>query len=307
MPVASQAVSQMSAQGYSLELAGVNEGFVHSFEGGSAVGDVVVDKVGPDHIAHKHIAGVKYEDITVTVGTGMGKGLYEFVKAAFDLKHDRYDMVVKRTDFNQNVTWEMDVYHALVTGVGIPELNAASKNVGRLTITFSAEYTRVKAGSGKLSQSVGNKPKQWITSNFRLTIPGLDCTRVSKIGALSLTWQVATDGVGEQHDYLKAPDGVNVPNLVVTLGEQSAQTFVDWQKTFLIDGNNGPAQEKEGTLEILGPDLKEVLFTLKFRGLGIFRLAADKYEAGTEQLRTVTAEMYCEGMQFAYGPGAVGG
>ncbi len=305
MPVAPQAVGHTNAQGYALELAGVNQGFVQSFEGGSAVGDVVVEKVGPDHIAHKHIAGVKYEDITVTVGTGMGKGLYEFVKAAFDLRNDRFDMAVKRTDFNQNVTWEMDVFHALVTGVGFPELNAASKDVGRLTITFSSEYTRVKPGSGKLSQSPGNKPKQWITSNFRLTIPGLDCTRVSKIGALSLALHVATNAVGEQRDYQDA-GGVNVPNLVVTLSEQAAQTFTDWHKTFVIDGKNSPAQEKEGTLEILGADLKEVLFTLKFHGLGIFRLAADKYEAGTEQLRQVTAEMYCESMEFAFGPGAVG-
>ncbi len=303
MPVTTQGVG--NAQGYSLELAGVNQGFVKSFEGGSAVGDVVVEKVGPDHIAHKHLANVKYEDITVTVGTGMGKGLYEWVKAAFALRSVRYDMVVKRTDFNQNVTWEMDVFHALVTGVGIPELNAAAKNVGMLTITFSSEYTRVKAGSGKLSQAPAKKPIQWITSNFRLTIPGLDCTRVSKIGALSLTLQVATNAVGEQRD-TQATGGVNVPNLVVTLAEQAAQSFVDWQTTFLIEGKNSPAQEKDGTLEILGPDLKEVLFTLKFHGLGIFRLAADKYEAGTEQLRQVTAEMYCESMQFAYGPGAVG-
>jgi T4-like virus tail tube protein gp19 len=303
MPVTTQGVG--NAQGYALELAGVNEGFVHSFEGGSAVGDVVVEKIGPDHIAHKHLAGVKYDDITVTVGTGMGKGLYEFVKAAFDLGNDRYDMAIKRTDINQNVTWEMDVFHALVTGVGIPELNAAAKNVGMLTITFSSEYTRVKPGSGRLSQLPAKKPIQWITSNFRLTIPGLDCTRVSKIGALSLTLQVATNAVGEQRD-TQDTGGVNVPNLVVTLAEQAAQTFVDWQTTFLIEGKNSPAQEKEGTLEILGPDLKEVLFTLKFHGLGIFRLAADKYEAGTEQIRQVTAEMYCESMQFAYGPGAVG-
>ncbi len=301
MPVTQQAVGQL----YALELAGVNQGIVQSFEGGSAVGDVVVEKIGPDHIAHKHLAGVKFDDITVTVGTGMGKGLYEFVKATFDLRHDRYDMAVKRTDFNQNVTWEMDAFHTLVTGVGFPELNAASKDVGRLTIKFSPEYTRIKPGSGKLSHSP-NKPKQWITSNFRLTIPGLDCTRVSKIGALSLTLEAATNAVGEQRGYLKDPVGLNVPNLVVTLGEQGAQTFVDWQKTFLIDGKNGQDQEKEGTLEILGPDLKEVLFTLKFHGLGIFRLAADKYQSGVEQVREVTAEMYCESMEFAYGPGAVG-
>jgi hypothetical protein len=306
MPVAPQAVGQLNAQMCALELAGVSQGFVQSFEGGSAVGDVVVEKVGPDHIAHKHIAGVRFEDITVAVGTGMGKGLYEFVKTAFDPRYIRNDMAVKCTDFNQNVAWEMDVFHTLVTGVGFPELNAASKDVGRMTIKFSPEFTRMKPGSGKLSQSPGSKTKQWITSNFRLTIPGLDCTRVSKVGALSLTVEAVTNAVGEQRD-LQGAGGMNVPNLLVTLVEQAAQTFTDWHNTFVIQGKNDQSQEKEGTLEILAADMKEVLFTLKFHGLGIFRLAADKYEAGVEQVRTVTAEMYCESMEFAYGPGVVGG
>jgi hypothetical protein len=40
-------------------------GWISSVEGGHATADVVNEKVGPDHIVHKHIAGVKYEDITV--------------------------------------------------------------------------------------------------------------------------------------------------------------------------------------------------------------------------------------------------
>jgi hypothetical protein len=43
-------------------------GWIESVEGGHATADVVTEKVGPDHIVHKHIAGVKYEDITVAVG-----------------------------------------------------------------------------------------------------------------------------------------------------------------------------------------------------------------------------------------------
>lgn len=36
---------------------------VQSVEGGHATADVVNEKVGPDHIIHKHIGGVKYENI----------------------------------------------------------------------------------------------------------------------------------------------------------------------------------------------------------------------------------------------------
>ena len=305
MPIAK---GRVTAQGFALELGGVNQGFVQSFEGGSAFGDVVVDKMDVDHIAHKHLAGVKYEDITVTVGTGMGKELYEFVKTAFDQQDVGRDMTFKRADSNQNVTWEMDVFQTLVTAVEFPLLDAASKkDVGGLTIKFSPEYTRVKQGSGKLSQARRTKPKQWITSNFRLTIPGLDCTRVSKIGAMSLTMDLVNDQVGEHRDPQRHAGPLHVPNLVVTLSEQGAQTFTDWHESFVIEGKNSQDQEKEGTLELLAADMKEVLFTLTFHGLGIFRLAADKYGAGNEAVSTLTAEMYCETMEFGYGPGVVGG
>ena len=43
-------------------------------------------------------------------------------------------------------------------------------------------------------------------------------------------------------------------------------------------------------LELLAPDLKEVLFTLTFKNLGIFKVAPEKAEAGSESIRRVKAE-----------------
>ena len=40
--------------------------------------------MGPDNIQRKHIAGVKYEDFTLQVGSGMGKPMYDWIKASFD-------------------------------------------------------------------------------------------------------------------------------------------------------------------------------------------------------------------------------
>ena len=76
---------------YAFEFGPHKAGWIQSLEGGHATADVVSEKVGPDHIVHKHIAGVKYEDITVNCGTGMSKAFYEWIKASFDRKHQRYD------------------------------------------------------------------------------------------------------------------------------------------------------------------------------------------------------------------------
>ena len=37
-----------------------------------------------------------------------------------------------------------------------------------------------------------------------------------------------------------------------------------------------------------------MLFTLTFKHLGIFKLTPEKVEAGSENIRRVKAEMYCE-------------
>jgi len=55
---------------YALELDGVMAGWLQKFSGGSATADVITEKIGIDHLARKHLAGVKYEDIELEVGRG---------------------------------------------------------------------------------------------------------------------------------------------------------------------------------------------------------------------------------------------
>jgi hypothetical protein len=92
----------------------------------------------------------------------------------------------------------------------------------------------------------------------------------------------------------------------VTLAESAAESFFDWHEDFVIEGNNGPAQEKNGLLEFLTPNLGQTVFSIELRRLGIFKLAPDKLEAGSDQIRRVTAEMYCEEMTFDFAPIATG-
>ena len=51
--------ARQSVENFALDLDGVNVGLVKSADGGTASADVVVEKLGPDGIAHKHLAGVK--------------------------------------------------------------------------------------------------------------------------------------------------------------------------------------------------------------------------------------------------------
>jgi hypothetical protein len=59
---------------------GIMAGWLQSVEGGHATSAVIVEDASIDRVQKKHLAGVKYEDITITTGTGMSKEFYDWIK-----------------------------------------------------------------------------------------------------------------------------------------------------------------------------------------------------------------------------------
>jgi len=290
---------------YGIELDGIMAGWVSSVEGGHATSDVVNEKVGPDHIVHKHIAGVKYEDITISCGTGMSKGFYEWIKASFDHNYGRKNGAVIAADYNYKEHSRLTWHFGLISEIGFPALDASSKDAAKMSIKVTPEYTRqtTTTGGPSVAGKYSNNPgvqKKWLPSNFRLKIDGLDTTRVNKVEAIVVKQKIIDNAVGEMRDYEREPAHLEIPNLVVTLAESHSKEFFDWHESFVIKGKNGDSDEKGGALEFLTPNLQETLFTITFKHLGIFKLTPEKVESGSENIRRIKAEMYCEDMQFQY-------
>ena len=286
---------------FALEIDGIAAGWMKSAEGGHATSDVVTEDIGGTLFAKKHIAGVKYEDFSINCGTGMSKGFYEWIKASFDHKPFRKNGAIHVADYDYKEMNTLAFSNALITEVGFPACDASSKDPAFMALKFAPEVTRFGQGSGKPLDPGAKIQKKWLPANFRLTIDGLDCTRVNKIEAITVK-QSVVERLGQIE-----PTKLEYPNLVVTLPESSAKTFYDWHEDFVIKGNNSDASEKTGSLEYLTPDLKDVLFTLTFSNLGIFKCTPEKAEAGSENIRRVKAELYCEEMKFTYGSGATFG
>jgi phage tail-like protein len=292
---------------YGIELDGIKAGWVWSVEGGHATSEVVQEKTSADHIIKKHLAGVKYEEISVQCGTGMSKAFYQWMKDSFDHKYSRKNGAIIAADYNYKEHSRLTFTNALITEIGFPALDAASKDAAKMTIKFKPEITRQtqRAGGPSIAGQFENKQsvqKKWLPANFKIRIDGLDkgCSRVNKIEAIVVKQKVVDHAVGELRDYEVEATQVEVPNLVLTMPESHADEFYAWHEDFVIRGNNGDDKEKGGTLEYLTPSLKEVLFTLTFQHLGIFKFMPEKVEGGSEQLRRVKAEMYCEDMKFDF-------
>ncbi len=255
-------------------------GALTSVTGGSIYAEFATEKIGIDHLARKHLAGVKYEDIALEVGVGMSARFYDWIKESLQPgKLSRKDGTIYVCDYDYHPRGSLAFTHALISEVSFPALDAASKNAAKLTVKLAPELIR----------SSRTPPK---------AIDGLDCTHVNKIGPLVARQAVVERAVGELRDYEREPSHWDFGNLTVTLPESHAEGWHQWHEDFVIKGENDEGKEKNGSLVYLAPDLKTELFRVKLSHLGIFRLHEDAGEAGSEQIHRIEAEMYCEQMEL---------
>jgi phage tail-like protein len=290
---------------FGVDIGGNFAGWVMSAEGGHPSSDVVTEKLGPDNIQKKHVAGVKYDDISISCGTGMSKQFWNWVKDSIDHKYSRKDGAIITADYDFREMTRMNFFHALISEVALPACDAASKDAAKMTVKFSPETTRVQTPmggakvTGQQNQAI---QKKWLPANFRLDIKGFEqaCSRINKIEAITIKQKNAENPVGQMRDYEREPAYLEFGNLVITLAESHADAFYKWMQNFVVDGKNGEDMEKTATLEYLTPNLRETLLKLTFYNLGIFKLTPDKSEAGAEGIRRVKVEMYCEKIQLDY-------
>jgi phage tail-like protein len=292
---------------FALELDGSFAGWLQSVEGGAAVGQVVTEKLGTDGTSRKLIAGIKYEDITINCGTGMSKGFYEWLQASFDPKRSpaRRSGAIVAADVFLREQSRLSFANALVAELGLPALDASSREAAKLTVTLTPEVTQHEAGSGaSMKYDVAPKGDKWLTSDFRLTIAGLDdaTSRAWKIEAVTLRQKIIQYNVGQSRDSSNLPGGLEFSDLAVGVPVGRSRTFYDWHEDFVVKGNSGSSHERAGTLEYLDHN-QAPLFTLSFQQLGVYRVAADKAEVAGGAVQQVKAQMYTERIDFKFSVG----
>ena len=204
------------------------------------------EPVGPNDIVKKHIGQPKYQDIAIQSDPAMPKPLFDWIASTLTMSHIRKNGAIITADYNRVIQSRLQFNNALITDIGFPACDAALKEAAYLTIKFAPEFTTPSAGKGSLAVAVGTKSKAWLPSNFRPTIPGLDCSKVSKIEALTVKQTIVQDSVGQTRDYQKEPGKLEFPNLVISLAENSAGTFYAWFQDMVLKGNAGKTMRRPG-------------------------------------------------------------
>jgi phage tail-like protein len=258
--------------------------------------EVATVNMGPEQLAMKHISVLKYEPCTLEVGMSMGKSLYEWIKASLDKAHIRKNGYVMACDYNYKAMGYRHFSNALITEITIPAMDGSSKDGAFFTVKFQPEKIEYADGDGQDAKGVVNVgQKKWLCSNFRLRLGDLDCTKVSKIDAITIKQGVVNDAVGEQREDTFEASKLEIPNVKITLAASHAKTWIDWHKTFVVQGKCGQEDELNGAIEWLSPS-GEVLGTLNLMQVGIFSLNTEDVEANKDSIARIVVECYVEGM-----------
>lgn len=286
---------------FALALEGIMVGWMKSMEGGAATADVVTEKVGPGGTAKKHLAGVKYEDISLSTGLD-SKSLNDWIAATWKGTSTRKNGSVVAANFDSRAVSELQFFNGMIVATTFPTLDAASKDAASVTVRIAPEYTRQQSGSGvALQKGVDSKAqKKWLASSFRFSMDGLESgsSKVNRIESFTVGVKTTDNPIGELRDYEKAPGQLEFPNLKVTLPAAYADDWVNWHDHFVIKGNSSEENEKNGSIIFLDANRQTELGRVNLSHCGIFRLSPQKTESGSESIRRLEAELYCEQMEF---------
>jgi hypothetical protein len=283
-----------------LEIQGKAAGFLYSVDGGEAFADAVNEDPPVDGVILKHPGPVRYAPIVMTCGTGMTTSFYDWIAQVVKGTQAPRDGALVFLDYTFTEVLRLEFTQALATEVAFPAGDGASKEPAYLTLTIQPQVThRHKGHAGTKHAGVfGKAQKKWLAANFRFDIGQLATKKVLRVEPIVVTQPL---GPGPA---LSGP--VDVSAVVFSVPESDADPVYAWHEDFVVQGNNGPEQERSGVLRFLDPNYKDVLFRIDLGHLGVLRVAPERHEANAQVISRSHVEMYCEQVRFSAEPLSAG-
>jgi hypothetical protein len=288
---------------YALELAGTPVGFARSCEGGEVVGRVASNDQGTPPIARKRIQTIVYEPIVLEIGADARPELYDWITDTLQNTQPRRDGRVILLDYQRRAQSELIWTDGLLTEIRFPELDASGRESGAIRLTVTADsITHATGGSSTYSGSLtAGSAKAWNTNGFRLSISGMPNVgqRASWIGPITIRQPYVAPPAPGGGGVTSTPAALDVGDLSVSVSQQHAAELVDWHDDFVVQGNNAPSDERTATIELLN-QAGTALLALDLTGIGIYRVSAERQDAGTAGTAGIAAivrtraDMYCE-------------
>jgi hypothetical protein len=284
---------------FALDINGDNAGYLKKFSGLAMEADIVSNDLGPDNIQKKHVSNIKWTPGKATVGIGMGKELYEWIKAAFDKGYVTKSGALTAADFNYKAMSVQSFQNGLITSLTVPKLDGSSKDAAYFDVEFEAEQVRWSKGGGEdIRGKVGPKQKAWLCSNFRVEMGGLPCSRIASVDSFTWKCAVASDQIGIFREPTKHPAKVTVPDVKFAISMADYQAWADAAKKWFVDGQHLEENEMQGRIVFLNPNMKDEIGEIELQNCGFKKFSKDDLEANSEKIARFNVELYVEKMVF---------
>lgn len=284
-------------QNYLLELDGKASGRFFGFTGGSMHGDVVTTTT-PAGGTQKHISAFRFEDITLSCGTGMSSAFYNWIGTSFGSSGARKNGAIVHLDHAGKPDARIEFGDAIVTALVLPELNSGGSHDAVMSVSISPEIVKSRndAKAPDLGVYTSALPKAWNISSFRLSIDKLntDTAHVSYVSSLTLGNKLVAEAVGSRGGQERISTRSDYSNIVIKLPETYAEGFYKWLDDTLL---NGIPDERSGSLEFFAPSSSKAYFAVGLTNLGIIS-AATQNAMRTKSALPLTVTMYCEKISF---------
>lgn len=249
--------------------------------GGLVKADVSTIFSGAGGPPKRQISSFGYTNLQFQLGLEVGTPIMNWVNAALTgTPVTKSGTLVELGGANRAKSY-LDFTDAAIADFVIPGFDGSSKTPSTFILEASISKSTFRTGDNAPIQ-VSPKPKPFLPSYFRLKIDGLPTTRVRLIAPISFS---------------RRTGGIAPTDLVVTFSSTDVDPWRAWVDDFIVNGNNGQGKEKQGSIEVMAPNLSDILATLAIRQIGIRELVpADD----TSALPGYRASMYFEFGQLSF-------
>jgi len=282
--------SRTFAAAQSFSINGVDCPEVTSWSGGDISGTVVENALS-NGVTKKHISQVVCEPILIKATPPLSAALNACLT---DLCAGRSTPV--SLELSGSDPEPLQATNAQLIEAQFAALDGSSKEVYEIVFVFRADSVRPLASATQPNVRTA-KTSRALASNFHFTLGNLDTNRVAIIGPFTITRATAANAVGLARDPSLQTGPTKFPDLEVVTSDASAASWTAWRDDFLMRGNNTDANELDGSLTLLGPDMKTPLLSLLFSHVGITRFAHNP--SANESILRSTATLYCEQITLA--------
>jgi hypothetical protein len=224
--------------------------------GGYVKAEVRTTFPGASGPPQRQISSFGYTNLQVELGLEVGTPILNWVNAALNGNPVTKNGTLIELDDKNRAQSYLDFTNGAIADFVVPGFDGSSHAANTFTLEAAIERSTFRPGDNAPVQ-LPTRSKPFLASNFRLKIDGLPTTRVRLIGPLS---------------FRPTNPGIVPTDLVVTFSKVDIDPWRAWADDFIVKGNNGQDKERQGAIEVMAPNLADILATLTIKQIGIFEL-----------------------------------